>query len=140
LTRDHIGPLLGHPAGRGEGEVVGDAAVGGLAHADRGHAQAEEAGVVAGEVEVGEVGEVGVDDLAKLRVTHAGRRAGDDEHLGDVGGEQALAQHALADHAGRAEHDELHGSHDARIAESVAFSSVVYRSVSVKFAVVSSPM
>jgi hypothetical protein len=39
---------------------------------------------------------------------HTGGLADHREDLFDVRGEQALAQHALADHAGGAENDDLH--------------------------------
>ena len=47
-------------------------------------------------------------DLGELGVAHAGRAAADHEDAVDAGVDQAFAQDALPDHAGRAEDDDLH--------------------------------
>jgi hypothetical protein len=56
----------------------------------------------------GQVEEVGHDDLLELGSTARHRSPSDDEHALDSLIEEALAQHALADHAGGAEEDDLH--------------------------------
>ena len=49
-----------------------------------------------------------MDDFAQLRMPLPGRAAPDHEHAFDTGVEQALAQHALPDHARGAEQDDFH--------------------------------
>jgi probable blue pigment (indigoidine) exporter len=96
--------------GRGHRIVVGDRGVTGLVPAHRGDAQAVEAGVRPGQpiAHRRQVGEIGDADLAQFRMGQAGGRAVDRQHMLDVTGEQTLPQHALPDHAGRAEDHDLH--------------------------------
>jgi probable blue pigment (indigoidine) exporter len=109
----HKGDLradLGKHSGGSHRIVVGDDAVFGLVEPHRRDAQAIETGVGAGDVVLDrrQVAEVGQLDLAQLGVAHSGRRPDDGDDLLDVGSQQALAQHTLADHAGRTEDDDLH--------------------------------
>jgi probable blue pigment (indigoidine) exporter len=101
---------LGEDAGRRHRVVVGDDGVFGLVETHRRDPQAIEAGVGTGQVVLDrrQVGEIAEPDFAQLGVPHSGRRPADGDDLLDVGGEQALAQHTLADHAGRTEDDDLH--------------------------------
>ena len=79
-------------------------------HADRGNAEAEEAGVVSGKIgfDRGEVREVFMQDFTKLGVLLPGRAAPDHQHALDAGVEQAFAQHALPDQSGGAEQNHFH--------------------------------
>ena len=79
-------------------------------HADRGDAEAEEAGVVSGKprFDLREIREIVVQDFTQLGMPHPGRAAPDRQHVRDTGVDQAFAQHALPDHAGGAEQDDLH--------------------------------
>ncbi|MGK5678050.1 DMT family transporter [Actinoplanes sp. URMC 104] len=112
VHKGDFGVELREGARGGHRVVVGDPGVRRLVHADRGHAQAVEAGVVPAQLlpDRGEVGEVVETDLAQPGVRDAGRRADDGQHLFDVRREQALPQHALPDHARRAEDHDLHRS------------------------------
>ena len=97
---------------RGQGDVVGQATIALLAHAERGNAEAEESRVVARQLRLQrrKVEEILVQDLAKLGVALSGGAAPDCEHTIHARVEQAFAQHALPDHAGGAEQDDLHPS------------------------------
>ncbi|MGY4483287.1 hypothetical protein ACVWWR_002478 [Bradyrhizobium sp. LM3.2] len=81
-----------------------------LAHADRRDSEAEEAGVEAGQLRFDRriIREIAVCDLGELGIVHAGRATADRNHAVDAGIDQAFAQNALPDHAGRAEDDDLH--------------------------------
>ncbi|MFB7448105.1 hypothetical protein [Streptomyces sp. NPDC056194] len=79
---------------------MGDAGVLGLAAADGGDAEAVEADIHAGELvldrgAVGEVGEVGVDDLPELGVCHVQGGSDDGEDLGNRVVPQAGVQGAV---------------------------------------------
>ena len=102
----------GECLGGRQGEAVGDPVVVLLAHAHRGHPEAEEARVVAGELRLdGAVGEeVVVDDLPKLGAVHIARTA---PHLQDRLHSRvpdALEEHAGPDHPGGSEDDDVHVS------------------------------
>jgi hypothetical protein len=56
----------------------------------------------------GEIVQVALHDLAQFRVLLGGRAAADGDHALHVRSEQALAQHALSDHAGGAEENDVH--------------------------------
>jgi probable blue pigment (indigoidine) exporter len=101
---------LGKRAGRGHRIVVGDDAVFGLVETHRRDAQAVETGVGTGQVfhHRRQIPEIGEPDFTQLGVMDPGRLPDDGDDLLDVGSEQAFAQHTLADHAGRAEDDDLH--------------------------------
>jgi probable blue pigment (indigoidine) exporter len=101
---------LGKHAGSGHRVVVGDDAVFGLVESHRRDTQAIEAGVGTGQIvpDRRQVAEIGQPDLPQLAMPHPGRRPDDGDDLLDVGSEQTLAQHTLADHAGRTEDDDLH--------------------------------
>jgi hypothetical protein len=89
---------------------VGDRGVPRLVHADRGDAEAVEAGVAPGQpIAYGrEIGEIREGGLAQLGMGETDRRAGHREHLLDVLRQQAFAHDALPDHAGRSEDHNLH--------------------------------
>lgn len=110
VNEGHLRVDLGKRARCGHRVVVGDHAVLGLVEPDGGDAEAIEAGVGTGQVvhDRREVAEVGESDLAELGVPDPGRLPDDRHDLFHIGSEQALAQHPLADHAGRAEDDDLH--------------------------------
>jgi probable blue pigment (indigoidine) exporter len=110
IDERHGGVDLGQGAGGRHGVVVGHRGVSGLVEADRRHPQAIETGVETGQLgcDRGQIGEIGENDLPQLRMPEAGGRPDDRHHLVDVGGEQALAQHTLPDHAGGAEDYDLH--------------------------------
>ena len=55
-----------------------------------------------------------MDDLAQLGVGRSDAAAADHEDDLHIVGEQALAQHALTDHAGRAEQDDFHARQSMR--------------------------
>jgi len=101
---------FGKGSGRRHRVVVGDPGVGRLVHPDGGNAEAVEAGVGAGELvpDGRDIGEIRKRHFAQLGVRDAGRRADHGDDLVDVRRQQALAQHSLADHAGRAEDYDLH--------------------------------
>jgi probable blue pigment (indigoidine) exporter len=100
----------GEGAGRHHRVVVGDPGVGRLVHADGGNPKAVETGVGAGQLlpDGRDIGEIRKRHLAQLGVRDAGRRADHGDDLIDVRRQQTLAQHALADHAGRTEDHDLH--------------------------------
>jgi hypothetical protein len=81
-----------------------------LVHADRRNAEAEEAGVVVSELRFDrrKIEEIVMHDFAQLGMLLSGRAAPDRKHAFNAGIEQALAQHALPDHAGGAEQDDFH--------------------------------
>jgi hypothetical protein len=56
----------------------------------------------------GEVGDVGDDEFAELRVLLMDRAAADGEDLGDAGIEEAFAKDALPDHACSSGEDDSH--------------------------------
>ncbi len=92
-------------AGGDQGEVIGEVGVLGFIHARRRHAEAEEACIKALQqvFQRLEVQHVAVQHLVQLAVFLGQRRAAHGDHFLHVSGQQALAQHALADHAGGAE-------------------------------------
>src|SRR6266508_2731470 len=112
VDEGHVRVLLRHARRRGHREVVRDAPVLVLAHPGRGDTEAEEAGVVAGELVLhsGEIEEVPVAELGQLSVALPGGGTAHHEHGFDRWIEQALTQDALAHHAGGAEQDDLHVS------------------------------
>ena len=81
-------------------------------HADRGDAEAEEAGVISGQLgfDLREIREIVVQDFTQLGVLHPGRAAPDRQYFRDAGIDEAFAQDALPDHAGGAEQDDFMGS------------------------------
>jgi len=93
-----------------QGDVVGQMPVARLVHAERRDAEAEEAGVEAGEFGFDRriIQEIAVDDFAQFGMPLSGRAAPDREHAFDPGIEQAFAEHALPDHAGGAKQDDSH--------------------------------
>ena len=102
----------GEGLGHREGEVVvGKLRVFFFGHARRGDSRAEEAGVVAGELgfDGGEVHKVWDNQLVELWVLLSGGASADGEDLVDIGVDEALAQDALAYHAGCAEEDRFQG-------------------------------
>src|SRR5262249_59753794 len=80
-------------------------------HSDRGHAEAEEAGV--GTLEIGAqravVEEVLDEPLGQPRAPDAAAPAADRDDALDAGIVEALEEGAGADHSGRAEENHLHG-------------------------------
>lgn len=126
-------------AGRGERVVVRDLCVLRLAPADGGGAEAEQTGVEAGQLVLdgGVVGEVGVDDLAQLRVGGRQRSADDGEDFADLVVEEAGAQGAVPDQSGRSEDDGTQrrlqgvGQEEARVRlPAVRVDSMSFRDVS----------
>jgi probable blue pigment (indigoidine) exporter len=101
---------FGKGARRRHRVVVGDQGVGRLVHADGGNPEAVETGVGTGQVlpDGRDIGEVRKRHLAQLGVRNAGRRTDHGDDLVDIRRQEALAQHSLADHAGRAEDHDLH--------------------------------
>jgi hypothetical protein len=91
-------------------EVVGDPGVLRLGHAHRRHAEAEETSVYFGQfgIVTGDIEDILDQHLAELRIVHFGRTAADRDDRLDVRVQQALPDHTLADHAGRAENEHLH--------------------------------
>jgi hypothetical protein len=89
---------------------VRDAGVLGFGHTGGGDADAEEAGVEAGEIGLdgGVVEEIAVNEFSQLGVALAGWIADDGEDLLDFGVEKAFAQNSLAYHAGCAEKNYVH--------------------------------
>ena len=96
----------------GDGDAVGDVCVGFFRHAGGGDAEAEEAGVEAGELRFDRriIPKIGVDDLAQLGISLAGGGAADRHNQLHVGIEKTFAQDALADHARCAEKQDVHGT------------------------------
>src|SRR4029078_4103292 len=95
-------------------------------HADRRDTEAEQAGIISCQpgFDLREVREIVVQDFMKLRVLHAGRAAPDRQYFRDARIDEALAQHALPDHAGGAKQDDFHDRMNAswsalRVAASV---------------------
>ena len=91
--------------------VVRDPAILVLALSRRRDAEAEEARIDRREfsAESREIREVPMDDRAKLGMGKIERRPHHRDDLRDAIVKQALAQHALADHAGGAEQQDIHG-------------------------------
>jgi hypothetical protein len=112
---------------RGHGNVVGQMPVARLVHADRADAEAEEAGVISRELRLdrGEIREIAVHDFTQFCMRLPGRAAPDREHALDIRVEQAFAQHALPDHAGGAEQDDLHDLMKASRSALIVAASVV---------------
>lgn len=96
--------------GHGQRQVVSRAPVRLLGHTERGHAQAEEACVVAAQLilEWDEVEQIRLQALPQLRMLLPKRAAPNAEDALRAGVEQAFAQHVLPDHAGRSEQDDVH--------------------------------
>ena len=96
-------------------------------HADRGDAETEKAGVVTGQFRLdrGVIEEVGLQDFLELGVLLAARPARHRKHALDTGIDQAFAQHALPDHSGGAEDDDLHDLKNASRSALMVTASVV---------------
>src|SRR6185295_6893236 len=79
-------------------------------HADRGDAEAEEAGVVSRQLrfDLREIREIIVQNFPQLGVLPPGRAAPDRQYFRNTIIDQAFAQDTLPDHAGSAEQDRLH--------------------------------
>jgi hypothetical protein len=93
VDEDHAGVEPQQRPRGGDGHLIGDAAVVGLAHPGGGDAEAEEAGVEACELAFDRavVEQIGMDDLAQLGMALPGRTAadGDDSSTRDRGGIRA---------------------------------------------------
>jgi hypothetical protein len=111
LTRLAAEPVRPAPGSLGDGFLSGP---------DRGDAEAEQAGVEAGDLRLDarEIRDVLQDELIELRVRLPGRAAADDDDAAHAGIEEALAEHPLADHAGGPEEQDVHGSSPARVIRS----------------------
>ena len=97
-------------ARRCHGRIESHPRVGGLRHASGAHAEAEEAGVEAGQ-SIGnrlEVPEVVDPQLSDLCVGATERPSHNCEYLGDIGRQQTLPQHTLPHHAACAKQDHSH--------------------------------
>src|ERR1700681_2964283 len=96
-------------------------------HADRGDTEAEEAGIVSPKLgfDLREIREIVVQDFMQLGVLHPGRAAPDHQHALDAGVDKAFAQHALPDHAGGAEQNDLHDLMKASRSALIVAASVV---------------
>jgi len=97
-------------ASRRECDVVSQMTITLLVQTHGGHAQTEEAGVIARHLvfDRGEIQKVLVYDFAQLRILLPRRTAADAQHLRHLGIAQAFAQNALSDHAGCAEDNDSH--------------------------------
>jgi hypothetical protein len=91
-------------------DVVDDPGVVGFAHAGRRDAETEEARVESRELRLDgrNVPEILIDDFADLRIRDAGGTAANGEDALDVRREQAFPEHALADHPGGTEEEDVH--------------------------------
>src|SRR5690242_6463913 len=95
---------------RRQGQLVSLVIVFPLAHAHRGNAKAEEAGVdlleLAGKVSV--IKEVLTPNLAQLRVCYRQPRPGNRQHTLDAGIPQTFVENPVANHSGCAEQKYFH--------------------------------
>src|SRR3984885_4959668 len=110
VEESNSGILARQRAGPTHREVVREVRILRLAHSVRGHAEAEEAGVVAAQLlrtDI-EIEHVWADEIAQLRMRSAGMLAADRKNGLDVGVEEASTKDALPHHTRRAEENDFH--------------------------------
>ena len=81
-----------------------------LGQSDRGDAETEKTGVVAGQSGFDRriIQEVVVQQFFQFGVVLTGRTAADRQHAFNAGIAQTFSQHALPDHSGRTKHNDFH--------------------------------